>query len=620
MASNTSLKRLYTKCTVLLYLPVALCHMQMNNPFPLRSPLDPQTPENFKDYNMVAPLNPSGSDFSCKGYQYNTPLRSTATYTAAETYNMSVVGGATHEGGSCQLSLSYDNGSTFKVIKSMIGGCPLTLSYNFTIPDEAPSGQALFAWTWFNHEGNREMYMNCAVVNILSSTNYLGKRVSMKALASLPDLWVANLAGINSCKTIEGTDPVFPDPGTDVVYGNGMSSADSASTAVGQCNGKSIAGGNSSSMYAAPSSPAAGMGYTTPAPYAAAPTSSEMDINMGMSYDPHSPDYPASTGDWDPSVDVNSGDRPGQNPSQGQWEDPAAGPSDEPGKFSEVAAFRIWSPTSTCIQPPDVTVTVTPSGWPTQPSGCWGNMHSCGDCWWPSSCITINHCSTMCGIRSSTLHTATQEPTITLTSIHTISEYSSTGFPTLPSSLPPPPPPPPPPHPSCTNNPPPYATGDPSAYLPCTPGTFLCTSSSNFLTCIQTNTGWAYDASRAVASGMMCLPFLSPSTSPHKARGAAAAPNPQGFPMGPGPVLPNGPIRGRPQVPNWRPETCPLVPSGFYRDDQYVRARPQGSCSPDGSVACNGPSDFSICNQGGWIDMGGVAAGTQCVNGKIVPI
>src|SRR6266700_1932127 len=116
--------------------------MQMNNPFPLRSPLDPQTSEYLKDYNMVAPLNPSGSDFSCKGYQYNTPLRSTATYTTGETYNMSVVGGATHGGGSCQLSLSYNNGSTFKVIKSMIGGCPLTLSYNFTIPDEAPSGQA----------------------------------------------------------------------------------------------------------------------------------------------------------------------------------------------------------------------------------------------------------------------------------------------------------------------------------------------------------------------------------------------------------------------------------------------------------------------------------------------
>lgn len=32
------------------------------------------------------------------------------------------------------------------------------LTQSFTLPAEAPSGQALFAWNWFNRVGNREMY------------------------------------------------------------------------------------------------------------------------------------------------------------------------------------------------------------------------------------------------------------------------------------------------------------------------------------------------------------------------------------------------------------------------------------------------------------------------------
>ncbi|OCK75356.1 lytic polysaccharide monooxygenase, partial [Lepidopterella palustris CBS 459.81] len=219
-----SWKRICTICAFSLCLPVAFSHMQMDNPFPLRSPLDPDTPSSLKDYNMVAPLNPSGNDFTCKGYQWNTPWRSTTTYTAGQTYNMSVTGGATHGGGSCQLSLSYDKGITFKVIKSIIGGCPLRPPYDFTIPEYAPSGQALFAWTWYNRVGNREMYMNCAVVDIVGDDSPSHRReTAMGALAHLPDIWVANLAGINSCRTTENADPVFPNPGPDVVYGNDIS-------------------------------------------------------------------------------------------------------------------------------------------------------------------------------------------------------------------------------------------------------------------------------------------------------------------------------------------------------------------------------------------------------------
>jgi hypothetical protein len=94
--------------------------MQMSWPYPLRSPLDPAVPVDEKDYDMTSPLLADGSNFPCKHYQNTTDSYVTkATYTAGGTYNMTLAGTAMHDGGSCQLSLSYDNGNTFKVIKSV---------------------------------------------------------------------------------------------------------------------------------------------------------------------------------------------------------------------------------------------------------------------------------------------------------------------------------------------------------------------------------------------------------------------------------------------------------------------------------------------------------------------
>lgn len=144
---------------ILLLLQTVYAHMQMSWPYPIRSKFDPETSSSLVDYSYTAPLMADGSNFPCKGYHKDTPLRTVATYQAGSKYNMTLTGTAVHNGGSCQLSLSYDNGQTFKVIQSMIGGCPITKAYDFTIPQYAPAGNALFAWTWFNMAGNREMYM-----------------------------------------------------------------------------------------------------------------------------------------------------------------------------------------------------------------------------------------------------------------------------------------------------------------------------------------------------------------------------------------------------------------------------------------------------------------------------
>ncbi|ORY12364.1 putative endoglucanase, partial [Clohesyomyces aquaticus] len=216
-----------------LCITTAICHMQMEEPSPLRDPHSNR--KEPKDYNILKPLNGDGSDFTCKGYQWNTPLTSVVTYYAGETYELKLRGGATHGGGSCQVSLSCDNGVHFKVIKSMIGGCPVQSKYEFTIPGGVESAQCLLAWTWINRVGNREYYMNCAknkrgrrddqdYIDDSSSSSSSSRNRAQKALENLrlPDLYVANLKGINKCKTQETKDVVFPDPGYDVVYGDGL--------------------------------------------------------------------------------------------------------------------------------------------------------------------------------------------------------------------------------------------------------------------------------------------------------------------------------------------------------------------------------------------------------------
>ncbi|EME49904.1 hypothetical protein DOTSEDRAFT_121984, partial [Dothistroma septosporum NZE10] len=203
-------------------------HMEMSWPYPLHSKFDPDNTYDHIDYSITSPLDADGSNFPCKSYQNDRPIRTVATYTAGSTYNISLAGSATHGGGSCQISLSYDNGATFRVIKSMVGGCPLTSTYDFEVPFYAPSGNALLAWTWQNREGNREFYMNCAEVNVVTGSTYRRRRRQVySTFESLPYIWKANLPGANDCVTTEGEIPVYPNPGPDIVYDDGYSSSSS---------------------------------------------------------------------------------------------------------------------------------------------------------------------------------------------------------------------------------------------------------------------------------------------------------------------------------------------------------------------------------------------------------
>jgi hypothetical protein len=122
--------------------------------------------------------------------------------------------GAAHSGGSCQVSLSYDQGTSWVVVKSFEGNCPrvrvpgaltnnydLNQDYNFTIPTDFPSGdRVIFAWTWFNDSGNREMYMSCSPVTIQ------GSNITINKTPKGPPLFIANL---QFNKQVAAVDDVF---------------------------------------------------------------------------------------------------------------------------------------------------------------------------------------------------------------------------------------------------------------------------------------------------------------------------------------------------------------------------------------------------------------------------
>ncbi|KEF63698.1 uncharacterized protein A1O9_01676 [Exophiala aquamarina CBS 119918] len=223
---------------------VAQGHMIMRTPVPYG-----------KSSLNNSPLDASGSDFPCK-------LRSGAfdkegasnVMAIGSPQTLSFTGSAVHGGGSCQIALTTDlaptKDSKWMVIKSIIGGCPANVpgnlpadpagtgasTFQYTIPEGIAPGEYSLSWSWFNRVGNREMYQNCAPVTVTGGTSKRDTqdrrrfeaveaaklRARQQQSASFPDLFVCNLAGINSCTTQENFEYEFPNPGPEVqTAGNG---------------------------------------------------------------------------------------------------------------------------------------------------------------------------------------------------------------------------------------------------------------------------------------------------------------------------------------------------------------------------------------------------------------
>lgn len=170
-----------------------------------------------------SPLEPSGSDFPCKSVPYT--IKTMNAWPVGSTQKLAFTGTAIHGGGSCQVSVTTDKeptkASKWKVVHSFEGGCPSAVKNNlqeggpnsnttfpFQVPSELPNGQLTMAWTWFNKQGNREFYMNCAPVTVSGGAS------DASALKSLPDMAIANIEVAGSCgKTQEDFDYTFAQPG-----------------------------------------------------------------------------------------------------------------------------------------------------------------------------------------------------------------------------------------------------------------------------------------------------------------------------------------------------------------------------------------------------------------------
>ncbi|KAF9198895.1 hypothetical protein BGZ49_000168 [Haplosporangium sp. Z 27] len=126
------------------------------------------------DYNINAPIGTHDSIVQpiCK---HTVPYTTRTSYKAGETIETAYSVGAPHGGGHCQWALSYDKGQTWVVIQTEIRTCLQTavggkpFNIKVTIPKDAPAGPATFQWIWNNAIGNRELYSNCADIEITNS-------------------------------------------------------------------------------------------------------------------------------------------------------------------------------------------------------------------------------------------------------------------------------------------------------------------------------------------------------------------------------------------------------------------------------------------------------------------
>lgn len=234
-------------------------------------------------------------DFPCKQtLGYDNPTSNNMA--VGEKQTISFTGTAVHGGGLCQLSVTTDPkpsaNSVFKVIKTIEGGCPgtdgATKDFEFELPDSIPNGEGSFAWTWMPvSSGGPEYYMNCARITVTGGASDDSK------FKELPDMLVANLQDINTCKQVANTILQAPNPGQ-VVENNAGSTPLQAPT--GQCGatgnsppaegGSSVAGQPASSAPAQQPASSAPAGQPSAAPSNPAGQPSAVPSNPGGVFAP----------------------------------------------------------------------------------------------------------------------------------------------------------------------------------------------------------------------------------------------------------------------------------------------------------------------------------------------
>jgi hypothetical protein len=358
-------------------LGVANAHMKMASPVP------------FNVANLEnSPLAADGSNFPCKAVSGSAASYSISAMNELPVDKpilLSLAGSAPHDGGTCQVSITFDEEPTkesvFKVIQTFEGGCPVNnAKFTFNLPKEFPNAErATLAWTWFNRIGNREMYMDCAPISITGGSD------NKDYYESLPDMFVANIA-TTECAVAEGSDVQVPDPGEFVLQGPtakllppSTEKCPSKARANNTKSGKAtnfaalsapatdynkiipVAGGGASSG-ASPSVPAVGGGgndgsYTPPAAAPAQPSPTAATPNNGLYSQPAASAASSSPSSAAASAPALTATAPAPTASA-----PAPTTSTPPAAYSTFKSFTIpASSATTSSAPPPAYPTLSPS-------------------------------------------------------------------------------------------------------------------------------------------------------------------------------------------------------------------------------------------------------------------
>ncbi|KAI7539842.1 hypothetical protein KC331_g9504 [Hortaea werneckii] len=282
-----------------------------------------QSPTPIQGSAPKDPLDASGSNFPCHGVSLPSSGGQKMAAGSSQVLAFELGDGANtavHGGGSCQISVTYEtepaaikDPSNWHVIYSIEGGCPSNThqnldssyqgpqgtysgalacsdpktngvdcvnSFNFTIPAGMKSGAATLGWTWFNSVGNREMYMNCASIDIEGGDG--------SEMSDLPSMFVANLANVNSCPTTQSMDLSFPKPGKYVT--TKKPEGEAAKTAVTFPMAKPTGEGCSNNGGAAPGGPGYGAGsQSSPSAYPSAAATPSSPASGAPSAAPSAP-------------------------------------------------------------------------------------------------------------------------------------------------------------------------------------------------------------------------------------------------------------------------------------------------------------------------------------------
>ncbi|KAK3707619.1 hypothetical protein LTR37_011967 [Vermiconidia calcicola] len=337
----------------------ANAHLFITNPTPIAESA-------IKD-----PLDASGANFPCHGIalpksggqKMAAGSQQLLAWDAGKGLNTAV-----HGGGSCQVSITYETDPekvkdprNWYAIYSIEGGCPTFTPMNldgadppanelgeyisplgsdikykgawpctntttngidcinqfhFGIPKGVKSGHATLALTWYNTIGYRELYMNCASVELTGGDG--------SELEELPSMFVGNVANLPgdaaAAKYVKTTYPVIQPTGANCAEagapaGKGAGAAPpaesyppapSSAAASGSGGGMvtvttmaTVTGGGSSSAAAAPSASAPAV--SSAAPSAVVPSSA-------------APSYPATPSGSSSSGSCANGKVPCSNP------------------------------------------------------------------------------------------------------------------------------------------------------------------------------------------------------------------------------------------------------------------------------------------------------------------